>query len=201
MLKKITLSILTASSIHAMHTAEINVNEYDLEAKVKFDLGQFNTTVEPDTTFLGVSFLKGSPENDSIDANNDVDNYLDLNFMVKQNIQDSGFKVGLGIKAVYTSAGSNDYISLPIGAELSYILPIQSAIPIGFTASASYAPQSLSFQDAKNYLDYRIEAYAELMDRASVYAGYRNIDTNYDTNGADDYTYNKSAYFGIKFSF
>jgi hypothetical protein len=151
---------------------------------------------------MGFTYLKGSPENDSIDANNNdsIDKYIDFNFMVKQNIQDTGFKVGLGVKAVYTSAGTNDYVALPIGAELSYVLPLQSPIPIGFTASASYAPQSLSFADAKDYLDYKVEAYAALMDRASVYAGYRNIDTNYDLNSGE-YTYNKSAYFGIRFSF
>lgn len=193
--------MLSVSSIYAMHTAEINVNEYDLEAGVKLDVGQFNTTVEPDTTFIGVYYLKGSGENDSLGGdNNDVNSYVNFNFIVKQKIQGTNFQVGLGIKAAYTSTDTLDYMALPIGAELSYTLPTNSVIPVGLKVAASYAPQSLSFLDAKDYIDYRLEAYAQLMDRASLYIGYRNIDTNYEDTSVD-YTYNKSGYFGIKFSF
>ncbi|MCW9025883.1 MAG: YfaZ family protein, partial [Thiovulaceae bacterium] len=75
-------------------------------------------------------------------------------------------------------------------------------IPIGLSASAYYAPKSLSFSDAGGYLEYRTEVYANLMERASVYVGYRKINTKYDfSNNIYDITYNKSIYYGIKFSF
>jgi len=195
MIKKLTLLSISFCSIFAMHTAELNINQYDLELGAKFDLGQFNTTIEPDTTFIGVTYLKGSTENDSINGNKDIEDYIDLNFMIKQNIQSTNFKIGLGIKAVLTE----DFVGLPLGAELSYRLPINSAIPIKVKALAHYAPKSLSFSDADSFLEYRVEANAQLMSRASLYLGIRNIDTNYD-NGID-ITYNQSAYFGVKFSF
>lgn len=201
MLKKISLFVLSVTSLFAMHTAEINVNEYDLEAGLKLDVGQFNTTVEPDTTFVGIDYIKGSGENDSIVGDgNDVNTYINFNFMVKQNIRNTGFYVGLGVKAVYTSIDNSDldYMALPIGGELSYVFA--NTIPVGITLSASYAPQSLSFLDSKDYLEYRFEVFAQLMNRASLYLGYRNIDTNYE-DSSEDYTYNKSGYFGIKFAF
>jgi len=199
MFKKISLFILSFSCTYAMHTAELNINEYDLEAGVKWDIGQFNGTVEPDTTFIGLSYLKADRENAS---NNNIDGYINVNFITKQNIKNTGFKVGLGIKGVYTTLSDSDFIAVPIGAELSYNFPLNFPIPIGLSASAYYAPKSLSFSDAGGYLEYRTEVYANLMERASVYVGYRKINTKYDfSNNIYDITYNKSIYYGIKFSF
>lgn len=199
MLKKLVLLAISISSVFAMHSAELNINKYDLEAGVDFDLGQFNHAVEPDTTFLGFGYLKAGSENAS---NEDVDGYVNLNFMIKQNIQGSDFKVGMGVKAVYTSYLEADFIATPIGAELSYKLPLNSAVPISVSISAFYAPESLSFSDAGRYLEYITEASFRLMERASVYVGYRKIDTKYNYNdNIYDYTYNESGYFGFRFSF
>jgi hypothetical protein len=207
MIKKLALLTVSISSVFAMHTAELNINQYDLEAGVKLDMGQFNSTIEPDTTFVGFNYLKADTEHDSIAGNKNIDELIDINFMVKQNIENTNFTVGLGIKAVYSSNKFNknyDYLTLPIGAELSYKLPLDIPTPLKLKASANYAPSSLSFSDADGYLDYRMEMYLELMQRASVYLGFRNIETEYDINnyhGNTDFTYNQSTYFGIKFSF
>lgn len=197
MLKKIILLILSVSSVFAMHNAELNINEYDLEAGIKLDMGQFNHSIEPDTTFFGVSVLKASEEHTSPEGA-DIGGHINFDFFVKQDIQNTGFKVGLGIKGVYSSVADVDSMALPIGAELSYKLPLNSVIPIGFSAIAHYAPKSLSFLDASNYIEYRFQAFVQLMDKASIFAGFRNIEIEFDNN---DFTYNESVYFGIKFSF
>jgi hypothetical protein len=203
MYKKIALVLASVSSAFAMHTAELNINQYDLEAGVKFDVGQFNTTIEPDTTFVGITYLKGSSENDDINGNNnDINDYLDLNFMIKQNISSTNFKVGLGMKAVHISKYNNNidsFVALPLGVEVGYRLPINSPIPISVKGMMHYAPKSLSFSDADSFFEVRAEAHAELMNRAALYLGVRKIDTNYENN--NDITYNKSAYFGVRFSF
>ncbi|WP_373074047.1 YfaZ family outer membrane protein [Sulfurimonas sp.] len=207
MIKKLALLTVSISSVFAMHTAELNINQYDLEAGVKLDMGQFNTTIEPNTTFIGFNYLKADTEHDSIAGNSNIDELIDFNFMVKQKIENTDLTVGLGIKAVYTSNKFDkkyDYLSLPIGAEIMYKLPLDIPTPLKLKASANYAPSSLSFSDADGYLDYRFEMYLELMEKASVYLGYRNIETEYDTkyyHYNNDITYNKSTYFGIKFSF
>jgi hypothetical protein len=202
MIKKIVLLILGFSSMFAMHNAELNINQDELEAGVKLDIGQFNHSVEPNTTFIGINHLKASAKNNSIkgDDEDDIDSYVDFNFMIKQSIQNSGFKVGLGVKSVFITS---DYVALPLGAEVSYQLPFSSAIPIVLSVSGGYAPKSLSFADAQEYLEYRMMVHFEVMSRASIYAGYRNIDLEgEDDNGNSyDYTYNKSGYFGVKFSF
>jgi len=203
MLKKIALLTVSISSVFAMHTAELNINQYDLEAALNLDVGQFNETVEPDTTFVGIQYLKAGTENASY---NDIHKYVNLNFMIKQEIQNTNFKIGLGVKGIYTSSeiAGNDasFIATPLGAEITYEIPLNIAIPIGFKVSAHYAPESLSFSDASRYLEYRAEGYAKLMQRASVYIGYRKIDTRYNMNdNTYDYSYNKSVYFGFRFSF
>ena len=199
MLKKILLLIISVSSLFAMHSAELNINKYDLEADLKLDMGQFNEAVEPDTTFVGIGYIKAGGENASY---TNVDGYTNISFMIKQDIKNTGFKVGLGVKAVYTSYLKADFVATPIGAELGYSLPINFAIPLGVNGSVYYAPNSLSFSEAGRYLEYRAEVYAKLLDRAAIYVGYRKIDTKYDfDNKILDYTYNKSAYFGFRFSF
>lgn len=204
MIKKLAILAISISSVFAMHNAELNINEYDLEAGLKLDMGQFNTAVEPDTTFVGFNYLKASPENDDIDGTGyDLDEYFDFNFMVKQKIQSTDFKVGLGVKSVFIMGGVIDdnidsYMAVPICGELMYTLPINTAIPLGFKIAGSYAPESLSFSDADSYSEFRFEAFARLMDQASIYAGYRNIDIEIDNS---NYTYNEAVYFGIKFSF
>lgn len=51
MLKKISLIALGAVSAFAMHSAEVNINNSDLELSAKLDMGQFNESVKPDTIF------------------------------------------------------------------------------------------------------------------------------------------------------
>jgi len=52
MLKKILLMTVTVISAFALHTAEININDKDLELNAKFDMGQFNETIYPNTVFV-----------------------------------------------------------------------------------------------------------------------------------------------------
>ena len=56
MLKKILLLGASAISAMALHVAELNLNEKELEVGAKFDIGQFNENVEPNTMFAGGKF-------------------------------------------------------------------------------------------------------------------------------------------------
>ena len=58
MLKKIGLLCAFSISVFAMHSAEININQKDLEFGLNIDMGQYNRGIEPDTTFVGVTYLK-----------------------------------------------------------------------------------------------------------------------------------------------
>ncbi len=198
MLNKIVLITVCAVSAFAMHTAEININDKDLEVGAKLDLGQFNSTVEPDTTFVGFTYLNGDEQNSEIQR--DINGYLEANFLMRREIQDSGVTFGIGLKANYTKANDYSFMSIPLGLELGYRIP--TAIPVSLNAKIYYAPESLSILDADSFLEYRLDVNIEIIERGFIVLGYRNIDTNYDVSGiSSNLNYNSSAYFGFKFAF
>ena len=194
MLKKLSLVALSAISAFAMHNAEININDKDLELGVGFDLGQFNDTVEPNTTFLGIRYLNASDEN----ANANISDYAEASFLMKRRVQNSGVIFGIGLKTNYTKVRDEIFMTIPLGLEAGYTLPISLPVIIG--AKVYYAPQSLSFSEAESFLEYRADFSVEVIEKGSVILGYRNIDTNIE-NSYRDINYNESFYFGFKFNF
>ena len=193
MLKKITIIAACAASAFAMHTGEININESDLEVSAKFDIGQFNENVEPDTMFIGGKFLNANEEHSS-DKNTAIDPYFEANFLMQKEVGNAGVTVGMGMKLNYTK----DYSALPLGLEFGYKIPAPDLIPMYLHGSLYYAPSVLAFSDAKDYLEYRIGYDIEVINNGRVTIGYRSIDTNYD---AADFNYNKSWYVGFKIGF
>ena len=199
MLKKITLISASVVSAFALHTAEININNKDLEAGMQLDIGQFNRRVEPNTMFVGARFLNADDAHSS-DSLSFLDPYYEANFLVMREIGSYGIRFGMGIKLNYMQVANKDFSSLPLGIELGYHLPILREIPITANASLYYAPEVLSFMDSTNYLDYRINFDIELIKNAGLTLGYRNI--NFSTGAASNsFNYNSSAYFGFKVKF
>ena len=196
MLKKLGLMSVCAASAFALHTAEININDKDLEVSGQFDIGQFNDAVEPNTMFVGVKFLNGDSENSEHD-NADIDPYYEASFLMLKDMGDSGFRLGLGGKLNYTK----DFSSLPLGVVGSYKIPADNLVPMYVNAEVFYAPSVLSFSDADSYFETRISYDVEIIENGKVSVGYRKMNTNYDDSKGGDFTYNKSWYIGFKFSF
>ena len=195
MLKKMIVIAFLAVSAFANHTAELNLNEKDLEVAGRIDMGQFNMAVEPNTTFVGGKFLKAHEDHSS---NNRVslDPYYELNFLMMRDISNSGMRVGMGVKLNYT----NKYSTLPLGLEMEYKIPSARVIPIYLNGEFYYAPQVLSFHDAKDFLEYRASIDIELIKNGRITLGYRNLDTDYDRLSGS-FNYNESWYFGFKIGF
>ena len=197
MLKKLALLSATAVSSFALHYAEININDKDLEIGAKFDLGQFNANVEPDTLFLGGKFLNADQKH--TDPSVDVDPFYELNFLLLKPVGNMGMKFGMGVKLNYTSVNNKNYSSMPLGIEFQYKIPAENLIPMYLYGSLYYAPEVLSFSDADNYLEYRIAYDIEVIENGKFTLGYRHIETNYSENS--DLTYNESFYVGFKIGF
>ena len=193
MLKKISLVALCAASAFAMNSADININDKDLELGVKFDVGQFNDNVEPETMLVGARYLHADEDNSDI---NDVDDYYELNFLMQNQMDNEDLVVGLGLKLNQTE----DFISVPLGLEVGYKLPIDTTIPFYLNGMLYYAPSVLTMKDADSYLEYRIGLDIEIIDNARITLGYRVMDTDYD-DARGDIEYNKSMYLGFKFLF
>ena len=199
MLKKILLITLTAISAFALHTAEININDRDLELNAKFDMGQFNETIEPNTVFVGVRFLNGKIENSKLESGgslNKIEPYYEVNFLMKKAIGDLGMSFGMGTKLNYTK----DFSALPLGLEFEYVIPEKKLVPMYVYGSVYYAPSALSFSDANNFLEYRMSYDVEIIENGRVTIGYRNVNANYKT-ALGNVVYNDAFYAGFKFAF
>ena len=201
MLKKITLFAAAATSAFAMHSAQININDKDLELGAKLDMGQFNHAVEPETVFIGANFLKADGENSDPKVNK-LDEYYELNFLMQREVSNTGLSLGLGVKLNHTNKDQENFTSIPLGIEAKYKLPISRVVPFYLGGSFYYAPESLSLQDAHSFQEYRITLDIEVIKNANVTMGYRSLETDYEVNNhSRDFTYNKSAYIGFKFLF
>ncbi|MEA1892985.1 MAG: YfaZ family outer membrane protein [Campylobacterota bacterium] len=197
MLKKIGLLLVCAVSAFAMHNIELNVNNKDLEFTAKLDMGQFNDSIEPDTVFIGAKILHGSENHSDFEASEDIHDYTEMNFLMNRNIGDTGVKIGLGLKVNYTE----NFLAIPLGVEASYQMPfLTDILPMHLGVLLYYAPDVLSMNDAKNFLEYRAEFDAEVITNAHIIIGYRNLDTNYD-DSRGNINYNRSPYIGFKFAF
>lgn len=205
MLKKISLVLASVVSAFAMHSAEININDKDLELVAKIDMGQYNHTIEPGTTFVGISYLNAHDEHSADaqqdDNNTNVTSYLELNFLMKREIKDTGVFIGIGVKSNYTELDGTAFMTIPLGLEVGYRVPVE--VPVMLNAKVYYAPESLAFEDVDSFLEYRLDVSLELIERGSIIAGYRNIETNYKVGISDKYSinYNSSTYFGFRFDF
>ncbi|MDQ7044197.1 MAG: YfaZ family outer membrane protein [Sulfurimonas sp.] len=199
MLKKILITTLPAISAFALHTAEININDRDLELNAKFDMGQFNSSIEPNTVFIGGRFLNGQKENSRLengDPVTNIDPFYEVSFLMKRAVGDMGMSFGMGVKLNYTK----DFSTIPLGLEFEYVIPAKKLVPMYVYGSVYYAPSALSFSKAKDFVGYRVSYDIELIDNGRVTIGYRNINTNYDAVGGR-VVYNDSVYAGFKFAF
>jgi hypothetical protein len=191
MLKKISLMALSAISAFAMHTAEININDTDLELGAKFDIGQFNDNVEPNTMFVGLKLLE-------VDNQNRYNNtpLYEFSFLMTRPVGKNGLHFGMGVKLNYTQ----DFSSLPLGLEAGYTFPTKDLVPMSINGSVYYGPKVLSFNSAERYLEYRANYDIEIIENGRITVGYRSIHTDYN-DIRENYRYNESVYFGFKFLF
>lgn len=181
----------------AMHNLELNINDVDLEAGLKLDMGQFNDAVEPDTTFIGVKYLK--PDSDYSDYSS-PNAYTEVSFLMQRRVSDTDLYAGMGVKINYINNDNSDedFSSIPLSFKLGYNLP--TSLPVNFYGEIFYAPKVLSLLDAKGYYEYRVGVDVELIENANIYVGFRDLETKYESN--DKYIkYNRSAYFGFRFEF
>ena len=198
MLKKIILLLFTSLSLFALNTAELNINQKDLEVGLKFDVGQFNENVEPQTMFVGMKMLIPDVSNSS-DNLHSIDPYFEGNFKIMRPVGDNGLSFGVGFKLNYTQVNDKSFMSLPIGLEVSYELPFPELIPMFIETSVYYSPQVLSFLDAKDYVAYRINYNMEMIENVRLKIGYRNMNTHYLKQGK--LNYNNSLYLGVMIAF
>jgi len=199
MLKKIVLLAATAISAFALHTAELNINDKDLEIGARFDMGQFNDNIEPNTMFVGAKFFNPD-ESHSSDSLNTIDPYFEVDFLIMREIGNNGMNFGMGIKLNNLAINDENFNALPLGILFAYELPFEDLVPMSLAGSIYYAPEVLCLSsNGDGYLEYKIHYDVELIENAGVTLGYRSINASYVDVGSVNY--NSSWYFGFKVKF
>ena len=191
MLKKLGLITLCVVSAFAMHTAELNINDKDIELGVRVDAGQFTDAIEPEDILIGAKMLH---VNDDV---NDLDDLYELSFLMQKELEDSDFVLGLGIKINFTKR----YTSIPLGFEGQYKLPLEKRFPVYITGALYFAPDVITMQDGIGYMEQRIAASVELIENTSIKIGYRSINTSYKKDKGGSINFNSSIYLGFEAAF
>jgi hypothetical protein len=129
MLKKIALIALCSMSAFALESIELNINNEDLEVITKFDMSNFNSDTESRTVFVGIRLLDVDQVN-SDDANASLDALVECSFLMRREIENKGVYLGLGMK-INTVKNMNDkFVSIPLGLELDYQIPVFYSMPM-----------------------------------------------------------------------
>ena len=193
MLKKLILIAAGFAQAFALNSVEININDKDLELGATVDMSQMNHTIEPDTVFIGFKLLHADAANSDYSSSSDMEDFYEVSFLMKRDFSDV-LQIGLGMKL----NGTKNFATVPLGGEISYLLDTKMPMYVG--GSLYYAPSVLALRDAKNFMEYRLTLDVEVIEGGMVTAGYRSINTNYETP-SQDIKYNSSFYVGFKFKF
>ena len=189
MRKIVFASLLLAAQLFAFERGSIglNVNDSDLEIEGRTSLANFAfnpiyrnfyidaNLISADDTLTGVGFY----------VENSPTNYANI-------------LLDIGVRALFSKNHGDSFSALPIYAAAKARLYLGTLPKSHLGFKVAYAPSPLTFQDGDDYLEYRVEADMQVLENVDIYAGYRHIDTNYDTR---DVEFNSAGYIGFKFLF
>ncbi|MDX9742931.1 MAG: YfaZ family outer membrane protein [Arcobacteraceae bacterium] len=192
MLKKIIIgSLVVSSALFASGGADININDNTLEVGMEYNLNGSYRLNENSNYLLSASYLRS--EEDSA-TNTQTLATVGVKIM-NPYVDDYGFSLGLGIKAVLADNSPKSFAAAPLGVFASYMVNEQ----IHLDGEYNYAPKVLSFSDGETYKEWKLKANYRVIDNGFVYVGGRGITTSY-TNGTE-YSYDHTAFFGFNVQF
>ncbi len=186
-LKKLfTLLLLSTVLLFSRSTVGLNINTEDFELTGATDINTFSEYTRGTIFIVDGNFL-----------NTQDDSLFGLGLSANNSFQGKeGLSLGLGAKFIYLE----NFIALPLMVEAAYAVNIIEAMsPASFSAKLLYSPAVLSFDEASNYFEFRIEAAMEVINAVSIYVGYRDIEVEYIDLTSE--TFNSSFYGGLKMSF
>lgn len=189
--------MISVTSAFAFHIGELNINNKDIEAQARLDMGQFNHQVDPHTTFIGMRYLSSSKDHSDYHKDPQL---FELNALLQKEVSSlPALRLGIGVRYEYVDVDDVDFSAIPLGVEVAYRLPSEDFIPMHLGGSFYYSPEVLSFGDAKHYLEYKINLDFEIIDNGFITIGYRHIDTRYQAGNSENL--NAGFLFGFKVFF
>ena len=197
MFKKIALTTLCMSTLLVAESGVgLNINENDLEIDGVLDSRNLEALQTSSTIFQAdVNFLYDNENAKLIGAGLVATNKVEAL---------EGVEVSLGTKFIWAEVGNNDetdesFTALPLMAKVRYTFPplMYNIPPVALEGRYLYAPKVLAFGDSTEYNEFRVNGEVEVIENVSIYAGYRNIKTEY--KGVTNSLFNTGFYGGFKF--
>ena len=193
MLKKLLLTALlcTMPALAGERASfGLNINNEDLEVEGRMSLASRTSRLEYRNFFIDANFING--EDDTLTG---------VGFYVENSPQGhSNLKFAVGLRSIFSKNDALDktFVAIPIVVSAKARMYLGNLPKSALGVKFAYAPEPLTFSDGSNYLEYRIEADMQIIENIDIYAGYRNIDTDYK---AADVNFNSSLYLGFRFIF
>jgi hypothetical protein len=189
MLKKISFaSLVLATTLFGFEKGSLglNINQDDVEFEGRASVSFITDSPVYSNFFVNGNFINADEKlyGLGLSVENSPINYQNIVF-------------NIGLRSVFSEHSGSDFSAMPIsiGAKAQLFFGDLPTTYIG--AKAAYAPSALSFQDADEYKEYRFEIDSKIIPNINIYAGYRNIDTDYKSNKT--YNLSDSYYAGFKF--
>lgn len=200
MLKKsILLSLMSATLLFAETGAGININEDDMELEATLDSRNLAFMQNTSTILQAESNIL------NIDSKTQSATLLGVGIGATNKFEGvRGVELTFGAKAIWSDTdddGDDTFMALPLMAKIRYTFPplMFHIPPVAVEGKVLYAPGALSFADAETYSEFRASVDIEMIPSIKVYAGYRNIHTEY-IDGSD-FTFNTGFYAGLKYTY
>lgn len=193
MLKKLLfIALVPVLMLAKDNMVSLNLNDSDIE----FSYEKSKSASSSSRVYFGAEWLRGE---DEFDKNH---NQVSGHIRIIGNTPLAGLAVGIGFRAVGTSVkyGGKTYNPLVIPVQVGAIYTLPLVLKSHISAFGSYAPKSLSINDAEKFTEYRFEGAIEPMDGGMIVLGYRDIEYELK-KGADDYELNKAVYIGFRLYF
>jgi len=194
MIKKTIMTTLLSSTILLAESGGgLNINENDLELEAILDSRNLEAMQTTSTIFQAeANFLNIDEKAKSVGLGVGATNKL-------EGIE--GVEVTLGTKFVWAEVGKEDFTALPLMAKVRYNFPplMFNIPPVSVESKLLYAPKVLAFGDSEAYREFRVNAEMEMIENVKIYAGYRNIKTEY--KGIDNTLFDTGFYGGLRFSY
>ena len=188
MMRNATLGVLIGVALALPAAADtINVN-------VSSDAAQLGYTraLPPEGMEAGAAFMHHNDNGDIVEAN--------LHLVDRPQPGRDALVLGIGGKAAFIREDPRNATggALALGGKLRWTLPVYNRAAIG--GQLYFAPSATSVSDIHGYREYALRGEFQVLEDASVYLGYRDIELSYDNAGPDrDFDDGVFAGFNLQF--
>jgi len=194
MFKKIALTTLSTSVLLLAESGVgININNEDLEVEGIVDSRNLAALQTSSTIFQAdLNFLNINSDRKLFGAGLGATNKLE---------GIDGVELTFGAKLIWAEVGDEDFVGLPLMAKVKYSFPplMYNIPPVSIAGKALFSPTALSFGDSEKYSEFRVSVEMEVIENVNIYAGYRNIHTEY--LDIEKSLFDNSFYAGLKITY